>query len=174
MALYTVIPNIFSIFPRVLRFNPGNVFVRKLPHGKGFQLVLLDNGLYRSYNDEFRLDYSNLWLALLRRDEEGIKKYAMKIGSTDMYQLFASMLTTRSWEQYDGHYFTSTYTKLRIGVAQSSAAASDDELDEIRINAMNYAPEITQILSQVPSELLLLFKTKYVCGCQSDVIVVIY
>lgn len=76
------------------------MFVRKLPTGKDFQLVLLDNGLYRAYGDVFRLDYCNLWLALLRSDEEKIKKYSQRVAGTDMYQLFASMLTTRSWEKY--------------------------------------------------------------------------
>jgi len=129
--------------------HAGNIFVRR--HLNSFQIVLLDNGLYREYGQEFRLDYCQLWLALLNGDEKAIKYYSLKIGSTASYQLFASMLTTRSWNHIDATKMNSRY--------------SHSELNELRDNAQNYASEITDILQNVPSELLLLFKTNDLLRC---------
>jgi len=76
--------------------HPGNIFVRKIPGD--FQLVLLDNGLYRTLDDKFRLSYASLWLSLLKANEADIKKNSLDLGVKD-YKLFSSMLTTRSWER---------------------------------------------------------------------------
>lgn len=62
------------------------------------QIVLLDNGLYKEYDPEFRLNYSNLWMSILQQDEEKIKEYSLRLGPTS-YQLFAAILTARSWNR---------------------------------------------------------------------------
>jgi len=103
----------------------------------------LDNGLYREYNDQFRLDYSNLWLAILNANEEGIKKYSLLLGVND-YRLFASMLTTRSWRSIQSNTLDSKVTQA--------------ETNEIIDFAQTAAFDITDILSRIPSDLLLLFK----------------
>lgn len=51
--------------------HPGNIFVRTNPdpHAKDKeQLVLLDHGLYRELDGEFRKTYCDLWRAMLLRD----------------------------------------------------------------------------------------------------------
>ena len=63
------------------------------------QLVLLDHGLYRAIPTALRLDYCKLWRSILRGDESGIRRYSERMGAGDMYQLWASMLTTRSWDK---------------------------------------------------------------------------
>ena len=40
------------------------------------ELVVLDHGLYRRYDDEFRLTYAELWRALIFSDADGIKEHA--------------------------------------------------------------------------------------------------
>ncbi|KAF4124625.1 hypothetical protein GMORB2_5291 [Geosmithia morbida] len=47
--------------------HPGNMFVRRLPSGRG-QLVLIDHGLYIYLGDEFRRQYGAFWKALLTMD----------------------------------------------------------------------------------------------------------
>ena len=51
MVLYTVIP-VGEWTIQIEWIDPGNVFVRKTP--ENFELILLDNGLYRSYSASFR------------------------------------------------------------------------------------------------------------------------
>lgn len=51
--------------------HPGNIFVRKNPDPKAKnkeQLVLLDHGLYRELEEDFRKTYCDLWRAMLLRD----------------------------------------------------------------------------------------------------------
>lgn len=80
--------------------HPGNVLVRpSKKNPKEPQLVLLDNGLYKEYEPEFRLNYSNLWMSILQQDEDKIKEYSLRLGPTS-YQLFAAILTARSWNRY--------------------------------------------------------------------------
>ncbi|CEG40828.1 atypical abc1 protein kinase [Plasmopara halstedii] len=56
--------------------HAGNIFVRQNPdiHGKyKAQLVLLDHGLYRELDDNFRKTYCDLWRAMLMRDNALLK-----------------------------------------------------------------------------------------------------
>ena len=63
------------------------------------QLVILDHGLYRRIPDALRLDYCKLWRSILLGDAPGIQRYSTRMGAGGMYQLWASMLTTRSWDK---------------------------------------------------------------------------
>jgi hypothetical protein len=72
--------------------------VRKGPTGQA-QLVLLDHGLYRQIDDEFRREYAALWRALIFSDKAGIKQHAESMNAGDAYPLFAAMLTMRPWDQ---------------------------------------------------------------------------
>jgi hypothetical protein len=80
---------------------PPRQLVRKAPDGRD-QLVLLDHGLYRVIDDDFRLRYAQLWRALVFADAEGIKEHATAMNAGDLYALFAAMLTQRPWEQVRG------------------------------------------------------------------------
>jgi aarF domain-containing kinase len=58
-------------------------------------VILLDHGLYRELDDEFRLNYANLWKAIISADEPKIKEFSEKMNAGNMYHLFASMLTLK-------------------------------------------------------------------------------
>jgi aarF domain-containing kinase len=73
--------------------HPGNIFVRKDPK-LGFELVLLDHGLYRPLDKEVRLAYSKLWNGIFLQKEEYIKDACQMIGlKREDYRLFTSMVT---------------------------------------------------------------------------------
>lgn len=72
--------------------------MRKGPSG-AVQLVLLDHGLYRQIDDDFRREYAALWRALILADKQGIKRHAEGMNAGDAYPLFAAMLTMRPWDQ---------------------------------------------------------------------------
>eukprot|EP01114_Cavostelium_apophysatum_P018432 TRINITY_DN5697_c0_g1_i1.p1 TRINITY_DN5697_c0_g1~~TRINITY_DN5697_c0_g1_i1.p1 ORF type:complete len:604 (+),score=58.17 TRINITY_DN5697_c0_g1_i1:76-1887(+) len=124
--------------------HPGNIFVRKTSGRKGFQLVLLDNGLFRDYNDDFRLTYARLWLSLLRGDEQQIRKLCEQLGIGNQYQLFAAMLTNRSYESIASNKMNST--------------ATPEEMTRLKESAKEFTNEITQVLQTIPAEFLLLLK----------------
>ncbi|XP_057587846.1 aarF domain-containing protein kinase 1 isoform X1 [Hippopotamus amphibius kiboko] len=125
--------------------HPGNVLVRKCPGSGKVEIVLLDHGLYQVLTEEFRLDYCHLWQSLIWTDMKSVKKYSQRLGAGDLYPLFACMLTARSWDS------------VNRGIGQTPVTATEDS--EIRNNAASYLPQISQLLSHVPRQMLLLLKT---------------
>ncbi|KAI9145731.1 ABC1 family-domain-containing protein [Paraphysoderma sedebokerense] len=95
--------------------HPGNLLIQPLPapsfgyyilhplafiHDliiprKNFMIVLLDHGLYRTIDDQFRLGYAKLWRSLIRSNEKEIRYFSKQVANVDMYQLFSCMLTGR-------------------------------------------------------------------------------
>lgn len=99
--------------------HPGNILVKKAPHG--VEIILLDHGLYavrifqkmiygvflsdvivccsQNLTDRFRYNYSKLWLSILKVDREGMRYHSGTLGiKRELYPLFACMLTGRPWE----------------------------------------------------------------------------
>ncbi|GIL43460.1 hypothetical protein Vafri_933 [Volvox africanus] len=126
--------------------HAANMLVRKVDgHG---QLVLLDHGLYKSYTDSFRLAYAALWRSLIFADEAGIKRYSAAMNAGDAYDIFASILTQRSWDQIldaRSDHLAVQRTPQTREVAQQYMAT--------------YSREITGLLQRMPRPLLLLLKT---------------
>ncbi|KAI9487186.1 MAG: ABC1 family-domain-containing protein [Benjaminiella poitrasii] len=129
--------------------HPGNVFIRPAKHPKSskhnFDLVLLDHGLYRELSTELRLNYAHLWTSLINADEEGIREYSYRVGGTDIYQLFACMLTGREWDKISQSDLNSTREVAEVG--------------RMSEGALTYLTEVTNILGKLPRPVLLLLKT---------------
>ncbi|KAM8781286.1 aarF domain-containing protein kinase 1 isoform 2-T2 [Rhynchonycteris naso] len=125
--------------------HPGNVLVHKRPDTGRVEIVLLDHGLYQVLTEEFRLDYCHLWQSLIWTDMKRVEKYSQRLGAGHLYPLFACMLTARSWNS------------VNRGISQAPVTATEDS--EIRDNAANYLPQISQLLNHVPRQMLLIFKT---------------
>jgi hypothetical protein len=53
------------------------------------QLVLLDHGLYKQIDDDFRGEYAALWRSLVLADHEGIRRHSAAMNAGDAYVLFA-------------------------------------------------------------------------------------
>ena len=54
--------------------HPGNIFVRKNEKiNGGFEIVLLDHGMYRKLDPYFLKNFSHLWIAMLEMNEGKIK-----------------------------------------------------------------------------------------------------
>lgn len=78
--------------------HPGNVLVRKNSRSGQVELVLLDHGLYLQLTNKFRITYCKLWESLIKKDNNGIKKYCLELNGGDLYPLLACMVTARSWD----------------------------------------------------------------------------
>ena len=110
------------------------------------ELVILDHGLYHEIDDEFRVNYCHLWKSIINRDENGMKAVARKLG-VNAYELFAVMLTSRSWDLED------------VGFSSSHKLTSE-QLTRMQQFGMDNFFNMTQVLSGVNRKMLLLLKAK--------------
>uniref|UniRef100_A0A915L536 ABC1 atypical kinase-like domain-containing protein n=1 Tax=Romanomermis culicivorax TaxID=13658 RepID=A0A915L536_ROMCU len=125
--------------------HPGNVLVNK-SHSKGLQIVLLDHGLYTILDEDFRLNYSKLWLSLMNADLIGIREAGKHLNvGEDLYALLACMVCSRSWNS------------IVSGIDKQSLTTSENE--EIKSYVGSYLVEISEVLNRVPRPMLLIFKT---------------
>ncbi|KAK9502245.1 hypothetical protein O3M35_011051 [Rhynocoris fuscipes] len=124
--------------------HPGNILVNKLPDGKAC-IILLDHGLYAHLSDYVRNEYSGLWLSILDRDMNGMKKHSHALGVGSLYALFACMVAGRSWDS------------IQSGVAVTSHSVREKE--DFQINAPKLLTQIFETLALVNKELLLILKT---------------
>ncbi|XP_072314006.1 aarF domain-containing protein kinase 1 isoform X1 [Eucyclogobius newberryi] len=125
--------------------HPGNVLVRKCPHSKKTDIILLDHGLYQVLQPDFRVEYCKLWQALINQDLKEMEQSSRRLGAGDLYPLFVCVLTARSW------------TAVNSGI--SAAPITHSEEMEIRTNAARYLPQISDLLNRIPRQMLLLLKT---------------
>ena len=130
-----------------MTFFKGNMLLRQSADGdnpQNFEIVLLDHGLYRQYDDTFRLAYASLWKALINFDEQQIRSISQDLGGVAAYKLFACMLTARSWEG--------------VQSLSSKPSRTKEELDKMVVEAQTIFTQITEVLARVPRPLLLLLK----------------
>ncbi|XP_066340071.1 uncharacterized protein [Miscanthus floridulus] len=77
--------------------HPGNILVSPQGHGK-FSLVLLDHGIYRELDQKFRLDYCQLWKALILLDANKILELGEQFGVGKYAKYFPVIFTGRTIE----------------------------------------------------------------------------
>ena len=130
--------------------HPGNLLVRHGPHaGSGPVVVLLDHGLYRQLDEDFRDLYCRLWRALIRGDADDIKMYAERMNAGEFYFIFAAMLTYKGWDEVIGGTAT----------ARLELRGTEDEKEIARSSVAKYFREINTVLARIPRDVLLLLKT---------------
>ncbi|KAF1800698.1 ABC1 family-domain-containing protein [Mucor lusitanicus] len=129
--------------------HPGNILIRPAKDPKSrftFDVVLLDHGLYRTLTEQLRTDYAHLWTSLIRGDEEGIRKYSLRVGCRpESHRLFASLLTGREWST--------------ISTANLSSDRDTTEIKRVSSRAKGFITRIYDILETLPRIVLLLLKT---------------
>ena len=124
--------------------HPGNILVRRSAQSRdGYDLVLLDHGLYKELSDEFRVQYARLWKAVVDCDEPGIAKASEYFGNGNAHRLFSSVLTHRSWDN----------------LGTLNALHSLQELQAIKDKVPFYLERIARLLAALPRDMLLLLKT---------------
>ena len=128
--------------------HPANVLIRE-KKGKP-QMVLVDHGLYKDIDDEFRICYAKLWRSLMLADLDGIKKACANLGVEEMHTLLAAMLTSRPYDEI----------MERSKSGSLSAKIKDVNSDKAMISgyAQHFLKEIIAILGTLPPQMLLLLK----------------
>ena len=127
-------------------------------------MVLVDHGLYKTIDDQFRIQYAELWQSLMLADLEGIQTSCKGLGVTKMYPLFAAMLTARPYDEImerakSGSLMSSSSAKKLSSSSNSSdAAAAAADHAVIRGYANQYLGDIMSLLGTLPRQMLLLLK----------------
>ncbi|CAA7401314.1 unnamed protein product [Spirodela intermedia] len=77
--------------------HPGNILVS--PDGyQGFSLIILDHGIYRELDEEFRTDYCRLWKALVLMDSPTIHEIGGRFGLGQYAKYLPVIFTGRTLE----------------------------------------------------------------------------
>jgi len=133
--------------------HPANVLVRRDENGRA-QLVLVDHGLYKQLDEDFRLNYARLWKALMLADVPQIKATCASLGIGEMFPLLAAMLTSRPFDELVERSQTGALeTETNI-----AGAGSGGDKVMIRGYAQKFIVDILELLDNVPRQMLLLFK----------------
>ncbi|XP_076637322.1 aarF domain containing kinase 1 isoform X2 [Colletes latitarsis] len=129
--------------------HPGNVLVRK--QNNETEIILLDHGLYANLSNEFRVEYSKLWLAILDGDKSAMQMHCAKLGVADLYGLLACMVSGRSWNT------------IMAGVQRTKYDMQEKE--EFQKEIPNLLPQISDVLQRVNRQMLLILKTNDLMRC---------
>ncbi|KAK2583727.1 hypothetical protein KPH14_009645 [Odynerus spinipes] len=123
--------------------HPGNILVRN--NNSEAEIILLDHGLYATLSNEFRWEYSKLWLAILNGDRNAMKTHCTNLGVGDLYGLLACMVSGRTWDT------------IMSGVQKTNYDKHEKELFQQEIP--NLLPQISDVLQRVNRQMLLILKT---------------
>jgi len=116
-------------------------------------MVLVDHGLYKKLDNDFRIKYAKLWRSLMMADLDGIKSACSGLGVKKMYPLFAAMLTARPYDEI--------IERSRTGsLSAPSSVSRENQADRavIRGYAKQFLAEIFALLGVLPPQMLLLLK----------------
>lgn len=141
--------------------HPGNILVR--PSKDGPKIILLDHGLYTTLPEKFRLNYSQMWLAIINADLENIKKYGIELGAGDLFPLLAGILVAKPWEAIAAGLTKPKKKDNNKEVSYFNFSKFIHSLhfqkEQLRKYAAEYFPQIAQVLSKINREMLLVLKT---------------
>ena len=80
--------------------HPGNLFIRKekdINNKDKLKIVILDHGLYRDIDNDFRFNYAKLWRGIFLQDKKILKESCNNLGIKKV-ELFMSVLTSRTYD----------------------------------------------------------------------------
>ncbi|XP_078172593.1 protein kinase superfamily protein isoform X2 [Carex rostrata] len=123
--------------------HPGNILVSSQGNGR-FNLVLLDHGIYRELDEEFRVDYCQLWRALIMLDSRKILDLGEKFGVGKYSKYFPVIFTGRTIE-----------SKSALGI-QMSKEESKHLKDELRYLTLE---DLTSFMDSLPPDFLVILRT---------------
>ena len=111
-----------------------------------------------------RYDYADFWLAIINRDVSSIRAAADRLGVGQLAELFACMVTARSWTSIQKGLDVAPKTKSEVGLSSYSfelwmITTLAFQSAEIKANVIKYFKEIADVLAFVNRQMILIFKT---------------
>ncbi|XP_024977520.1 uncharacterized aarF domain-containing protein kinase 1 isoform X2 [Cynara cardunculus var. scolymus] len=123
--------------------HPGNILVA-LDEREGFCLVVLDHGIYRSLDEEFRVKYCQLWKALIALDSHKIQEIGEEFGIGKYARYLPLIFTGRTIDSKAG---------LGQGMSVEEKANLKQEVKRLSIG------DISEFMECLPPEFLTVLRT---------------
>ncbi|KAM7529436.1 hypothetical protein LguiB_032846 [Lonicera macranthoides] len=123
--------------------HPGNILVS--PEGpNGFSLVLLDHGIYKEFDENFRLNYCQLWKALILLDSKKIQQIGEQFGVGKYARYFPLIFTGRT---------INSKSALGGGMSVDEKKNLKQELTFLRME------DLSSFMESLPSDFLAVLRT---------------
>lgn len=129
--------------------HAGNLMVKPKGHGR-FELFLLDHGLYRQLDDNFRQSYCKLWKGLVLRRGSDVEEACQELGTPGFANLFSVFLLNRSWR-----FAKRLGTDIRVRMSKDEIKQLKNDLKE---GGLKSQADVSAFVERIPDELLLVFK----------------
>ncbi|KAK9118009.1 hypothetical protein Scep_016102 [Stephania cephalantha] len=123
--------------------HPGNILVSPEGHDD-FSLILLDHGVYKELDQEFRLEYCQLWKALILQDSKQIELLGENFGVGKYSKYFPIIFTGRTVD-----------SKAVLGTGMSAEEKNKLKL-ELKSLKMD---DISSFMESLPSDFLTILRT---------------
>lgn len=65
---------------------------------------------FQTLSDSFRITYAKLWMSILNKNHDEMKKYCTKLGVAEMYGLLVCMVAGRTWDSVQDGIVTKKLT----------------------------------------------------------------
>ncbi|GMF14857.1 unnamed protein product [Phytophthora fragariaefolia] len=115
--------------------HAGNIFVRRNPDpqaNRKEQLVLLDHGLYRELDNDFRKTYCDLWRAMLMRDSVLLEDCGRRLNVGDLAKYLPLLFTYRTINHKG---------RLDASMSESERKALSEDLKNMRFSNVRSFPD---------------------------------
>ncbi|GMH15508.1 hypothetical protein Nepgr_017349 [Nepenthes gracilis] len=123
--------------------HPGNILV-SLSGPQDFILVLLDHGLYRTLDEEFRLNFCQLWKALVLMDSNKIQYLGERFGIGNYFRYLPLIFTER---------IIDSKSALRKQMSSEERLIVRQELKSLKIE------DVSSFMESLPSDFLTILRT---------------
>lgn len=127
--------------------HAGNIFVRRNPDSsikRQAQLVLLDHGLYRELDSEFRKTYCDLWRAMLMRDNVLLENCGRRLNIGEVVRYLPLLFTYRTINHKG---------RLDASMSEQERQKLSEDLKNLRFS------NVTEFLEQLPRDMLFVLRT---------------
>ncbi|KAG0223136.1 hypothetical protein BGW42_006085 [Actinomortierella wolfii] len=131
----------------VLHCDPhaGNILITRDNFTGKPQFVLLDHGLYRELDENFRYNYCHLWRALILNDQELLNKASDRLGIRSNYVGFIPLILIQRPP--------SSTQKIGEGMTEAQKSKVRSNLKGVTM------ADIFEFLETLPRDMLLVFRT---------------
>ncbi|KAF9436615.1 hypothetical protein BGZ76_003456 [Entomortierella beljakovae] len=125
--------------------HAGNILVRKDKYSRKAQFVLLDHGLYRTLDENFRYNYCLLWRAMILNDNALLSHASKVIGISEQYIGFIPLIFIQRP--------TSSTQKIGEGMSAEQKQDLKSSMKDVTM------ADVFEFLESLPRDMLLVFRT---------------
>ena len=124
-------------------------------------MVLVDHGLYKQLDNEFRVVYAELWKALMMADIPGIRRSCSALGvDGKLYTLLSGLLTARPFDEVLERSKTGSFDNKKDASSSKDQGGKQNQQDKavIRGYAQKFLVDILTMIDMLPRQMVLLLK----------------